>query len=130
MQYSSTRSIENEADSLEKSNQEQKEFLTSLGAQHTISLSYLADQLAINLPSEIRWTSLKLFPANTSGDNDRSRTFSNNEITVAGESQSSGKLNQWVSEINKHPFVGNASILKYSLNSENIGLFEIKILLK
>jgi Tfp pilus assembly protein PilN len=91
-------------------------------------LSFLADQLALQIPNEITLIGMNIFPIQKRVKKEEKILFEENFIDISGQTNNTDVLNNWIKLLNEMPWVKSVSIVNYEKGqNETTAIFELKI---
>lgn len=118
-------------DTLTKELELKEEFITKGGLLRSSRNSYYADRIAYMLPENIMLTKMDIQPLKKKIKESKEPEFLKNIIHVAGLTQKSTLLDEWIKKIRKEKWVDDINILNYLQDSDlKTGEFEIEIKIK
>jgi Tfp pilus assembly protein PilN len=103
--------------------------LAELGWDDGPKKSVMIDQLGALLPTEVTWTELRVNAVDAARTRaDKVLRFRNRQLLVSGTAQRIVPVNEWVARLRTSKWVKDASLQRYTYNSElNTGEFTIII---
>lgn len=110
-----------------------KQFLDQNGLLENSRTSYYVDQLAINLPNNIQWTDVNVFPIIKKNDTEENylMSFKTKTISVSGTCKNSSDLNEWMKELKNSLWIQNITMQTYRQDNMNEnGIFTIELEIK
>lgn len=105
-------------ESLKSKYEKQSSFFQRYGLLEKSKFAVYGDQLAKELPIEIRLTSMQLNPLIRKTQEDSVPEFTPKRIVIAGNCEESRYLNQWIGKIKKLSWVEAVQIKSYSQNGK------------
>ncbi len=118
---------------LKKKTEERQEFLAGAGWTSPESkTSFYADELAANMPSQIKLTGMQIFPRTKNKDRSKQQKwlYQTNEIVLTGSVTKSTIVNDWMKELSALEWAESVELVDYTQNSTRLkGEFEIRIVI-
>ncbi|WP_256014111.1 PilN domain-containing protein [Desertivirga xinjiangensis] len=94
--------------------------LQELGWNGHYNKAVLIDQLALNLPDEVSWNELAINPLDLTGSRNLQQVlFNDRTIKITGSSKRIVPVNNWMSELEKIPWVRMVKLESYTYNQES-----------
>ena len=113
----------------ESVNKKELQVKSIFAPSHTY-ITYVFDDIAKNIPSDIQLTLMEYQPNASTIRNDKPIMYSKNSLVIKGETISKERFNNWIEVIEKKDAITNLEILKFTFVNEKASTFSIKISLK
>lgn len=114
-------------DTMQSQIQEKTLFLSKSGLSEPSRTSYYADNIAKDVPAEIKLTSITIHPL-IKNEDELQQEFEAKRILVTGKSQHSIDVNEWIKNMRKEKWLKAISLLNYKQKeSDKPGEFVIEI---
>jgi hypothetical protein len=129
--YSLNETAVQQYDTLKKELAFKKKFLEDNGLLQHSRTSLYADELAKELPSSIRWSSLKINPLKTLKNSEENAfTFENRVIDITGKCEQSAELNLWMKRLKHYSWAKDVLLINYTQSQKNEpGVFQLRVIL-
>jgi len=116
---SNTSSERTELKEIKKELVEKQELVSSTGLFNPVQLSFYADRIAAEVPSEVVLSELSVYPLKKKKLNSSEKAeFTMGEIMIQGKVENTAVLNEWVKTIKENDWAKEVTIDKYN-DSEN-----------
>ena len=116
------------ADSLAAQVEQRRTFLTTSGLSQPSRTSYYADQIAAELPGNIRLTSLLVHPVIKNDDDKTKIRFESKKIILSGKSHFAVDVNEWLKLLRNKSWVNSVVLSNYNQKEgSDLGEFVIEI---
>jgi Tfp pilus assembly protein PilN len=117
-------------EALQQEFDEKTVFLKNNGLLKTSKTSYYADDLAHDLPGEIRWQELNIHPEKKEIDPDGNSqsSYNQNIISLSGWCSKSTALNDWIKALEAKPWISKVELLDYKQDhAKKDGVFQLAL---
>lgn len=127
-QLSLNRITLNEIQQLENKVNEKKLLIGKRELSNGPVISLLADQLGIDLPSDIRLINLEVFPLSNKIQKEKPMTFEYNKIVTEGFAQNAKDLDHWIETCKSYSWIKDVSLIKYDYDTyTKKGTFKLEL---
>lgn len=119
-----------ELEQLKASYEQKKSFLDSNGLLDGGNTSFYMDQLAVDLPSEIRWNEVVVRPLQQTNTDDAAEKVSVDSklIRIKGNCSLSSSLNTWMQHLKQLQWINQVKLISYTqTTSKEAGSFQLEI---
>jgi len=107
------------------------QFLLQSGFTEKTRFSFFTDRIASSVPSGIHLSGLSVSPLQSKIKKEKAIEFRKGYISLNGQTPNSIILNDWITVLEKYPWIGKISVIHYlQEQSDNFGEFQIEIELK
>ncbi|MBW4970783.1 hypothetical protein KZY98_09965 [Croceibacter atlanticus] len=113
----------------ESVNKKELQVKSIFAPSHTY-ITYVFDDIAKNIPSDIQLTLMEYQPNASTIRNDKPIIYSKNSLVIKGETISKERFNNWIEVIEKKDVITNLEILNFTFVNDKASTFSIKISLK
>lgn len=105
-----------------------KQLIANSGIIRNNYFSTTLDQIGSSIPSTIQLEEIQVYPLEKKLKRNEKPEFKRKSIKIAGSTQSSEYVDNWIEKLNQLEWVDNVAILSFTTNEDkNISFFELKI---
>lgn len=118
-------------DSLKQRYENKQAFFQQNNVLKASRIAYYMDRIGQSIPQGVQLTNMSIFPPKGKNKREQKTAFQFHHyvISMAGISQKSVYLNQWIKILEQLKWVEQVKVLPYSEQAEGFGEFELEILL-